>query len=212
MNQQGRSMVEMLGVLAIIGVLSVGAIAGYSKAMMKYKLNKQAEQITTLINGATLAVRGQQYKRQNTSGYLYLHNLMAVLNLIPSEMDVKKDKLRDAMGYDVGVHWESADWPEIKDFLVVALRRGNKFIEEPVCWNLLKTAKELSPFLITAQLYVKNRYINFRGDNYCSPGSLPSLGSGYPCLYALNMSQIQEFCSLIQEQESFFRFLWTNNR
>ena len=32
---QGRSMVEMLGVLAIIGVLSVGAIAGYSKAMMK---------------------------------------------------------------------------------------------------------------------------------------------------------------------------------
>ena len=38
----GRSMVEMLGVLAIIGVLSVVAIAGYSKAMMKYKLNKQA--------------------------------------------------------------------------------------------------------------------------------------------------------------------------
>ena len=34
----GRSMVEMLGVLAIIGILSVGAITGYSKAMMKYKL------------------------------------------------------------------------------------------------------------------------------------------------------------------------------
>ena len=32
-NQIGRSMVEMLGVLAIIGVLSVGGIAGYSKAM-----------------------------------------------------------------------------------------------------------------------------------------------------------------------------------
>ena len=31
----GRSMVEMLGVLAIIGVLSVGAVAGYSKAMIK---------------------------------------------------------------------------------------------------------------------------------------------------------------------------------
>ena len=47
---QGRSMVEMLGVLAIIGVLSVGAIAGYSKAMMKYKLNKQAEQLNTIVN------------------------------------------------------------------------------------------------------------------------------------------------------------------
>ncbi len=39
-NQNGRSMVEMLGVLAIIGVLSIGAIAGYSKAMFKYKMNK----------------------------------------------------------------------------------------------------------------------------------------------------------------------------
>ncbi len=39
-TQSGRSMVEMLGVLAIIGVLSVGAISGYSKAMNKYKLNK----------------------------------------------------------------------------------------------------------------------------------------------------------------------------
>ena len=31
-DQTGRSMVEMLGVLAIIGVLSVGGIAGYSKS------------------------------------------------------------------------------------------------------------------------------------------------------------------------------------
>ena len=36
-NQLGRSMVEMLGVLAIIGVLSIGGIAGYSLAMTKYK-------------------------------------------------------------------------------------------------------------------------------------------------------------------------------
>ena len=49
-TQSGRSMVEMLGVLAIIGVLSVGAIAGYSKAMMKYKLNKHAEAVNMLIN------------------------------------------------------------------------------------------------------------------------------------------------------------------
>ena len=34
-NENGRSMVEMLGVLAIIGVLSVGAISGYSTEMLK---------------------------------------------------------------------------------------------------------------------------------------------------------------------------------
>ena len=39
-------MIEMLGVLAIIGVLSVGGIAGYSKAMTKYRINKTIEQIT----------------------------------------------------------------------------------------------------------------------------------------------------------------------
>ena len=50
----GRSMVEMLGVLAIIGVLSVGAMSGYSKAMMKYKLNKQTEQIGSILDYATL--------------------------------------------------------------------------------------------------------------------------------------------------------------
>ncbi len=46
--QYGRSMIEMLGVLAIIGVLSVGGIAGYSKAMSKYRINKTIEQITLI--------------------------------------------------------------------------------------------------------------------------------------------------------------------
>jgi len=47
-KENGRSMIEMLGVLAIIGVLSVGGIAGYSKAMMKYRINKTIEQITLI--------------------------------------------------------------------------------------------------------------------------------------------------------------------
>ena len=50
--QSGRSMVEMLGVLVIIGVLSVGAISSYSMAMYKYKLNKQSEQLSTIINAS----------------------------------------------------------------------------------------------------------------------------------------------------------------
>ncbi len=39
-NESGRSMVEMLGVLAIIGVLSIGGIAGYSMAMNRYRANE----------------------------------------------------------------------------------------------------------------------------------------------------------------------------
>ena len=37
--QQGRSMIEMLGVLAIIGVLSIGGLAGYTMAMNRHRAN-----------------------------------------------------------------------------------------------------------------------------------------------------------------------------
>ena len=45
-NESGRSMVEMLGVLAVIGVLTIGGLAGYNYAMEKHKVNE-------LIDGAT---------------------------------------------------------------------------------------------------------------------------------------------------------------
>ena len=48
--QFGRSMVEMLGVLAIIGVLSVGGIAGYSKAMFKHKMNQTLDALSHAFN------------------------------------------------------------------------------------------------------------------------------------------------------------------
>ena len=46
-QESGRSMVEMLGTLAIIGVLSIGGIAGYSYGMDKY-------QASTIINDVML--------------------------------------------------------------------------------------------------------------------------------------------------------------
>ena len=48
-KQIGRSMIEMIGVLAIVGVLSVGGIAGYSAAMDKLKLNKYAKDINIMV-------------------------------------------------------------------------------------------------------------------------------------------------------------------
>ncbi len=43
--ESGRSMVEMLGVLAIIGVLSVGGIAGYSLSMRRHRANQIVDAI-----------------------------------------------------------------------------------------------------------------------------------------------------------------------
>ena len=39
-SQFGRSMVEMLGVLAVVGVLSIGAMTGYRGVMNKRQLNE----------------------------------------------------------------------------------------------------------------------------------------------------------------------------
>ena len=43
--ESGRSMVEMLGVLAIIGVLSVGGIAGYSLSMRRHRANQVVDYV-----------------------------------------------------------------------------------------------------------------------------------------------------------------------
>ena len=79
-EQSGRSMVEMLGVLAIIGVLSVGGISGYSKAMAKYKLTKAQDQLSMLLINIRTAFSG-------SSSYKELSNSTAVmLNIVPADM------------------------------------------------------------------------------------------------------------------------------
>lgn len=50
----GRSMIEMLGVLAIIGVLSAGGIMGYSTAMENHKINQYIEDINFIVANAML--------------------------------------------------------------------------------------------------------------------------------------------------------------
>jgi len=44
-QESGRSMVEMLGVLAIIGVLSVGGIAGYTLSMRRHRANAVVDSV-----------------------------------------------------------------------------------------------------------------------------------------------------------------------
>ena len=82
-NQFGRSMVEMLGVLAIIGVLSVGAIAGYSKAMFKYKLNKFINEQTYLINGLIQHDSLRDLSPAPNGSQVFLTTYIKKLELVP---------------------------------------------------------------------------------------------------------------------------------
>lgn len=79
-NEQGRSMIEMLGVLAIVGVLSVGGIAGYSKAMNKFKTNKAIDQINMLSTNIRTLFSSQ-------GDYSGMDNQVLInAGVIPSEM------------------------------------------------------------------------------------------------------------------------------
>ena len=98
-NENGRSMVEMLGVLAIIGVLSVGGIAGYSKAMNKYKINKTTDQISMLVANIRTLFSSQ-------GNYDGLTNQQAKkFGVVPNDMytKVSSDDITNAFGGDVTI-------------------------------------------------------------------------------------------------------------
>ena len=73
-------MIEMLGVLAIIGVLSVGGIQGYSKAMTKFKINKTMQQIAEIAtNIRTLYIQQNDFNS--------LSNTTAVqMGIVPDDL------------------------------------------------------------------------------------------------------------------------------
>ncbi len=106
-TQSGRSMVEMLGVLAIIGVLSVGAISGYSKAMMKYKLNKQSEQLTQILFSLEHYREMLGRDRNNIANDTYVIALLIKLNAIPLEMIKPNDNyyIYDVFGNKITVRY-----------------------------------------------------------------------------------------------------------
>ncbi len=129
----GRSMVEMLGVLAIIGVLSVSAIAGYSKAMFKYKLNKQTSQIGYILD---YIIANQEPLK---GADFQLKNILNKLGIVPDDM--VKDNTEYA--YDVfnsRIKLENhAEDSSLGVALGVEINSGNNASE--ICRNFMTMAK-----------------------------------------------------------------------
>ena len=118
-EQSGRSMIEMLGVLAIIGVLSVGGIAGYSKAMNKFKTNKVADNVSMLVaNIKTL------YAQQNS--YAELNNESAVsMGVVPDELGTDSSNLLNAFNGPVNIHVSDSTDTEHHDNKAFVIYFGN---------------------------------------------------------------------------------------
>ena len=189
----GRSMVEMLGVLAIIGVLSVGAIAGYSKAMMKYKLNKHAEQMNTVINAVARNVHNfDNIKQGGTS----LTSYFIKMGEIPTEM-IKQNQTN--LIYDIfGQGWNIFITGDGSQMLLstystdgsssLTAKSANNL---DICKNIITAAKENSDS-INYMLSVNNHSSANQISSSLNGGTC---SSGNKCLKNLKLDDIYDFCT-----------------
>ena len=95
-----------MGVLAIIGVLSVGAISGYSKAMEKYKVNRAIEQLNHIVNEAFIHLHDFNYNQYDGNGHFVLIPYFIKMRIIPENMiSTKQDDeyVYDALGNSISV-------------------------------------------------------------------------------------------------------------
>ena len=198
----GRSMVEMLGVLAIIGVLSVGAIAGYSKAMTKYKLNKQAEQLNSVFSGMYQLWNKDDLPPTN-SVYTYYQNILTKLNIIPPEM-IKDSKIIDAMGNEWKIGSEKCtDCLPHSAFFKIMIT-GIKSSEN--CVNILNFSKEMKAAIwqthfIASKDNEDNYTSRVYGDSDCT--------ANHDCLKDLTVAKMGRLCDTCNDTDACaMRILW----
>ena len=89
-NEHGRTMVEMLGVLSIIGLISLSGLFGFSKGMHMYQLSKTIELTAQAIRDFSL------FEKQDARGYSTNTKDMAENALktgLMSECDVQNSKI-----------------------------------------------------------------------------------------------------------------------
>ena len=194
-TQSGRSMVEMLGVLAIIGVLSVGAIAGYSKAMMKYRLNKQTEQIGSILDYVNIHL--DDFKRSKTSISSNMIPVLKKLNVIPKEMirENASSKIYDIFGTMIGLqNYTIGDGKYYFEFILY-LNKGQK----ESCMNLFTIAKAKREQLWRTKFGItkgeeENEANSAWGDNYCYAGA--------KCLKDLTITEMEDYCNVCEDKDS----------
>ena len=196
-TQSGRSMVEMLGVLAIIGVLSVGAIAGYSKAMMKYKLNQHAVAVNMLINNV-LSVKD---KLQHTEELTHYGTLLYKLNLLPDGIEYIRNNLLQDKWFkgDTWIYYYNFQAPR-EPFGGIGFRVPPTAQGAEICRNIALAAKENAAnlYYVSMQKHYNDTskpfdYIgNLWGDNYCS--------NGQTCLRNLDLNKTERLCNDCNER------------
>ena len=193
----GRSTIEMLGVLAIVGVLSVGGIAGYSKAMEKFKVNKLVEEYSMLIYGL-MEHKSSFFLPDDGSKDLQLGEIVKALNLVPENWRLLNQKyLDDGRGNLVNarIGMSSAAPVLVIDFNLGGLSEDESgslistTFSNKLCFEMFNTlVYPLCDGLVMGRVF---RTGNKEDNRYYSAAYC---GGGNKCLQDLNLSDIKREC------------------
>ena len=188
-SQSGRSMIEMLGVLAIIGVLSVGGIAGYSKAMEMWKINKAVEQYSYIING--LIKPADELKTSGDKSGVMLYEYLTVveaLGLLPPSWSNKHD--------NIGIHDDLGNYLQFfvrNKNVVIDFYLGGIGFETDSWYKSNSFSPKLCQEIVQNVFYplhsvVNNVYLvkeSYYGDAFCASKK---------CLSGIKISEINSLC------------------
>ena len=186
----GRSMIEMLGVLAIVGVLSVGGIAGYSKAMEKWKVNQLISEYTHFMFGAIEHLDDIK-KVPNGSGYA---DIMQSLNIIPTSWKYDNaSNVHDRLNNRIQL-WRAGSDLVFEIYLLEEYEQKDSYsLAEPrvqLCRELfLNFVQPLSEFVDYSYVWRGDaQTLNqlWYGNNYCSADK--------KCLKNVTLAEINAAC------------------
>lgn len=134
-NQSGRSMIEMLCVLTLVGVLTLGGVAGYNAMITKYKANKIAQHIAILVTEIKAA-----YAQQSTYDGISNQTLIS-MGLLNKEFGTNPSAIRIPEGGTLNVF--PSDLRDITDATVDAAANKNAAVvievgnlSQPACQQL----------------------------------------------------------------------------
>ena len=194
----GRSMIEMLGVLAIIGVLSVGGIAGYSKAMEKFKLNKIiGEYSMFLYNMMEHLDDLHRLAHETTQSSQVITEELYAMNIVPDIWSQESTQyFKDSMGNYVGVSVAPYKSTLLPDRLSVSIYLGGLTNTNSAGFTVNLCTSFFTDILIPLQSTLIDAKL-FRHKNGFSQGWA---GSAYctasrKCLSNMTLSDVHELCS-----------------
>ena len=202
----GRSMIEMLGVLAIVGVLSVGGIAGYSKAMEKWKINKIIEEYSMLMAGL-LEYKDNFIKNTPPQSEPGIVDFVQAAHLVP-ETWIKKSNINmsDSLGNHVGIYFSSernANGYDVGDRFVFNLYFGrSNTSDNSFQYNLCRTffkdlGVAMSYNMLAMGMIPVAQNTNYAGDSWCH-GGLGYNGETRKCLRDMTLTEISDICKTCQ--------------